>query len=320
MIIALMVFLVVAGAVTGGFFFVTSRLPEARKRRELELRLQEVSRPEDVPDQSVVVRQHKGPLPSVEKLIGGTRAGSGLSRLIEQSGVNTTPSAILLASLICAAFAALAAYVFLRIPVAQFVCVPLGASLPVLWLLQRRSSRMKAFEEQFPDALDLISRSLRAGHAFQAAIGMAADELTAPAAPEFKKVFDQQNFGLPLRDALNALAERMPLLDVKFFVTAVAIQRDTGGNLAEILDNLAHVVRERFKIQRQVRVHTAHGRITGLVLLALPAFLAVALSILNREHMRPLFEEPMGRTMILATIIMQLIGFVWIRKVIKIEV
>jgi tight adherence protein B len=318
-IIALMVFLVVAGAVTGGFIFFT-RLPESRKRRQLELRLQEVSRPDDVPDQSVVVRQHDGPLPSVEKLIGRTTAGSHLSRLIEQAGVNTTPSALLLASLICAAVAALAAYVFLRIPLAQFVCVPLGASLPMLWLLHRRSRRLRAFEEQFPDALDLISRSLRAGHAFQAAIGMAADELTAPAAPEFKKVFDQQNFGLPLRDALNALAQRVPLLDVKFFVTAVAIQRDTGGNLAEILDNLAHVVRERFKIQRQVRVHTAHGRITGFVLLALPAFLAVALSIINREHMRPLFEEPMGRTLILVTIIMQLIGFVWIRKVIKIEV
>jgi tight adherence protein B len=319
MIIALMVFLVVAGAVTGGFFFVT-RLPEARKRRQLELRLQEVSRPEEAPDQSVVVRQHDGPLPSVEKLIGRTTAGSHLSRLIEQAGVNTTPSALLLASLVCAAVAALAAYVFLRIPLAQFVCVPLGASLPMLWLLQRRSSRLKAFEEQFPDALDLISRSLRAGHAFQAAIGMAADELTAPAAPEFKKVFDQQNFGLPLKDALNALTERVPLLDVKFFVTAVAIQRDTGGNLAEILDNLAHVVRERFKIQRQVRVHTAHGRITGFVLLALPAFLGIALTIINREHMRPLWEEPMGRTLILATIVMQLVGFVWIRKVIKIEV
>jgi tight adherence protein B len=320
MIVALMVFLVVAGAVTGGFFFVTARLPEARKRRQLELRLQEVSRPDDVPDQSVVVRQHDGPLPSVEKLIGRTTAGSYLSRLIEQAGVNTSPSALLLASLICAAVAALAAYVFLRIPVAQLVCVPLGASLPFLWLMQRRSSRLKAFEEQFPDALDLISRSLRAGHAFQAAIGMAADELTAPAAPEFKKVFDQQNFGLPLKDALNALTERVPLLDVKFFVTAVAIQRDTGGNLAEILDNLAHVVRERFKIQRQVRVHTAHGRITGFVLLALPAFLGIALTMINREHMRPLWEEPMGRTLILATIVMQLVGFVWIRKVIKIEV
>ena len=149
---------------------------------------------------------------------------------------------------------------------------------------------------------------------------MVADELPAPAGPEFKKVFDQQNFGLPLRDALNALAERLPLVDVKFFVTAVAIQRDTGGNLAEILDNLAHVVRERFKILRQVRVHTAHGRITGFVLLGLPAFLAVALSLINHEHMRPLFEEPMGRTMIVATIVMQMVGFVWIRRVVKIEV
>ena len=105
--------------------------------------------------------------------------------------------------------------------------------------------------------------------------------------PEFKKTFDQQNFGLPLRDALNELAERVPLLDVRFFVTAVPIQRETGGNLSEILDNLAHVVRERFKIQRQVRVHTAHGRFTGYVLLALPAFLAVALSFINPEHMKP---------------------------------
>jgi tight adherence protein B len=320
MIIALMVFLVVAGAVAGGFFFVTSRLPEARKRRQLELRLQEVSRPEEAPDQSVVVRQHDGPLPSVEKLIGRTRAGSGLSRLIEQSGVNTTPGALLLASVICAAMAAALTYIFVRFPLAYLLTVPLGASIPLFWVLQRRSSRLKAFEEQFPDALDLVSRSLRAGHAFQAAIGMAAEELMAPAGPEFKKVFDQQNFGLPLRDALNALSERVPLLDVKFFVTAVAIQRDTGGNLAEILDNLAHVVRERFKILRQVRVHTAHGRITGLVLLGLPAFLAIALSLLNGEHMRPLFTEPIGRMLIMATIIMQLVGFVWIRRVIKIEV
>jgi hypothetical protein len=118
---------------------------------------------------------------------------------------------------------------------------------------------MKKFEEQFPDALDLLSRALRAGHAFQTAMGMVADELPAPVGIEFKKAFEQQNFGLPLREVLDLLGERVPLLDVKFFSTAVTIQRETGGNLAEILDNLAHVVRERFKILRQVRVHTAHG-------------------------------------------------------------
>ncbi len=179
---------------------------------------------------------------------------------------------------------------------------------------------MKKFEEMFPEALDLISRAIRAGHAFQTAMGMAADELRDPVGPEFKKAFDQHNFGLPLRDALDQLAQRVPSLDVRFFVTAVQIQRDTGGNLAEILDNLAHVVRERFKIQRQIRVHTAHGRFTGYVLVALPAALAVALSFINPEHMNLLFRERLGQMMLIIAMIMQTIGFFWIRYVIKIEV
>jgi len=151
-------------------------------------------------------------------------------------------------------------------------------------------------------------------------MGMVADELTDPVGPEFKKSFDQQNFGLPIRDALNQLAERMPLLDVRFFVTAVLIQRDTGGNLAEILDNLAHVVRERFKILRQVRVHTAHGRFTGWVLMALPAALGVALQVINPAHMELLFKTRMGQQLLMVAIVMQVIGYIWIRKVIKIEV
>ena len=145
----------------------------------------------------------------------------------------------------------------------------------MLFVMNRRTKRLNRFEEQFPEALDLLSRAVRAGHAFQTAMGMVADELKEPVGPEFKKAFDRQNFGLPLRDALNELAERIGNLDVRFFVTAVLIQRETGGNLAEILDNLAYVVRERFKIRRQVRVHTAHGRFTAWVLLSLPAALAV---------------------------------------------
>jgi tight adherence protein B len=192
--------------------------------------------------------------------------------------------------------------------------------LPTLFLKRRRSTRLKRFEEQFPEALDLLSRAIRAGHAFQTAMGMCADELPAPVGIEFRKSFDQQNFGLPLKDALNELAERVPILDVKFFVTAVLIQRETGGNLAEILDNLAHVVRERFKILRQVRVHTAHGRFTGYVLLALPAALAAVLAWMNPDHMDLLFKEKMGQMMIMAAIVMQTVGYFWIRQVIKIEV
>jgi tight adherence protein B len=146
------------------------------------------------------------------------------------------------------------------------------------------------------------------------------EELPAPVGFEFKKTFDRQNFGLPLRDAMNELADRVAILDVRFFVTAVSIQRETGGNLAEILDNLAHVVRERFKIRRQVRVHTAHGRFTGYVLLALPAALAVALSFISPNHMGLLFREPMGQMMLVGAMVLQTIGFIWIRQVIKIEV
>src|SRR3990172_6354328 len=141
-----------------------------------------------------------------------------------------------------------------------------------------------------------------------------------PVGPEFRKTFDEQNYGLPVKDALQNLTERVPLLDVRFFATAVMIQRDTGGNLAEILENLAHVVRERFKILRQVRVYTAHGRLTGYVLLALPAVLAVVLSFINPEHMNLLFRESMGQTLLLAAAVMQLVGYVWIKQVVKIEV
>jgi tight adherence protein B len=149
---------------------------------------------------------------------------------------------------------------------------------------------------------------------------MVADELKQPVGPEFKKTFDQQNFGLPLRDALIQMSERVPILDVRFFVTAVLIQRDTGGNLSEILDNLAHVVRERFKVKRQVRVHTAHGRFTAFVLLSLPPALAIVLRFINPEHMELLFTNKLGQTMLITVMIMQVVGFIWIRKVIRIEV
>jgi len=149
---------------------------------------------------------------------------------------------------------------------------------------------------------------------------MIGNEVSEPVAGEFRKLYEEQKFGLPVRDALMNLVERMPLVDVKFFVTAVMLQRETGGNLAEILDNLSHVVRERFKILRQVRVHTAHGRFTGYVLLGLPPFLAIALTLINHDHMAPLFREHLGHLMLEGTIVMQVIGFFWIRQVMKIEV
>src|SRR5205085_6008848 len=207
-----------------------------------------------------------GPLPGIDRLLARSPGTASLTRLITQSGVQTTPGAIVLASIGASVAAAAATALFVRTPFAAPAAAVVGLMAPFFWLIRRRTTRVHRFEEQFPDALDLMARAIRAGHAFQTALGMVADELSAPVGPEFRKTFDQQNFGLPLKEALNELADRIDLLDVRFFVTAVLIQRDTGGNLSEILDNLAHVVRERFKILRQVRVHTAHGRFTGYVL------------------------------------------------------
>jgi tight adherence protein B len=322
MLLPLLVFLVV-GAIVGVLAFLGFKYgPEELAKRKLELRLREVSAADagDEGESTVVRREAEGPLPAVERAVLKTRAGSQLALLIEQSGVQTTPGAILVSSFGAASVAALLTALF----VPYLIVVPFAALaagfLPFAWLRWKRSSRMKKFEEQFPDALDVLSRAVRAGHAFQAALGMAADELPWPVGPELKKAFDQQNFGLPLRDALGQLADRVPILDVRFFVTAVLIQRDTGGNLAEILDNLAAVVRERFKIQRQVRVHTAHGRFTGYVLLGLPPFLAIALTMIDPDHMTPLFHEHLGQMMLAGVLVMQAVGYVWIRRVMKIEV
>ena len=252
--------------------------------------------------------------------MSGTRMGSWLSRLIEQSGVHTTASSIGVISIGIGIVVGLSTAMFFPQPLAALMAALFGAALPTLWLLNRRSSRLKKFEEHFPEALDLLSRAIRAGHAFQTAMGMVADELAAPVGPEFKKTFDQQNYGLPLRDALNEMADRIRILDVRFFVTAVMIQRETGGNLSEILDNLAHVVRERFKIRRQVRVHTAHGRFTAFVLLSMPPLLGFALMMINPDHMDLLFHDPTGQMILMVAMVMQVIGFFWIRRVIKIEV
>jgi len=322
--VAFIVFAFVVALVMGTYAAITY-LPGFLAQREMDRRLKDVSSfrtTEDLSaDPGTVVRQEKqGPLPAIDKVLSQSNFGNGLERLIQQAGVETTSSMIVATAFIGALVGFVAAMMLTNAWVARPVAAVAGFIAPFAWLKRKGTKRLKKFEEQFPEALDLLSRAIRAGHAFQTAMGMVADELPEPVGPEFKKTFDQQNFGLPLKEALNELAERVGLLDVKFFVTAVLIQRDTGGNLSEILDNLAHVVRERFKILRQVRVHTAHGRFTGYVLLGLPALLACALMWINPEHMGLLFSERMGQLMVMGAIVMQTIGYFWIRQVIKIEV
>ena len=321
MLLAILVFFTVTGAVLGAYYAFVHR-PEHKAERDFEQRLKDLSSFEPEEDGTSVVKTEAAPsaLPMVDRLVGNTNAGSWLANLVDQSGVATNPGAVVTMSLVAGVMTGLVVFLTSHLLLAAIAGAAVGLGMPIIWLRLKRNRRLRKFEEQFPEALDLLSRAIRAGHAFQTAMGMVADELPQPVGVEFRKSFEQQNYGLPLNEALNGLAERVPLMDVKFFITAVQIQRETGGNLAEILDNLANVVRERFKILRQVRVHTAHGRFTGYVLLGLPAFLAVALMFINPEHMRTLFTVKMGQMMVLGAIVMQAVGFVWIKQVIKIEV
>ena len=325
MIIALVLlaFVFGVGMVMGGYTAI-AKLPQMLLQRKLDTRLQEVSQPldrvEDTNAKMLVKVQNVGPLPAVDRILSGTTKGSSLGRWIDQSGLKLSLSGVLLVAFALAGVLALIAGVIARSRYALPVGAAVGFSLPFVFLSFKRTRRLRTFEEQFPDGLDLISRALKAGHAFATGLKMVADEMPEPVGPEFRKTFDEQNFGLPLKDALDNLTMRVPSLDVRFFATAVLIQRETGGNLSEILENLAHVVRERFKILRQVRVYTAHGRFTGYVLLALPAVLCIALSFINPEHMNLLFRERMGQMMLLGALGLQTAGYVWIKQVIKIEV
>lgn len=323
-VLAALVFLAVTAGVVGVYMLSIGRSQAAREKT-IESRLSELggSAPAEEGqngEASLVRAQEVGPMPGVDRVAKRALKGSSFERTLEQSGMKLTVSACILISLALGAGGAMTAYVLSHKAWVMPIGFALGLCLLPAIVKHKRTKRLNKFEEHFPEALDLLSRGIRAGHAFSAGMKMVAEELGEPVGPEFRKAFDEQNYGLPLKESLNNLSLRIPLLDVRFFATAVLIQRETGGNLSEILDTLANVVRERFKIRRQVRVHTAHGRFTGWVLMALPAFLAVALTFINPDHMKLLFENRMGQMMILVSLLMQTVGFFWIRQVIKIEV
>jgi tight adherence protein B len=203
------------------------------------------------------------------------------------------------------------------------IVLPMGmmlAFLPLGWLMFRRRRRFKQFAKQLPDALELISRALRAGHSLASGFSLVSEEMRAPINKEFQRVFEEQNLGVSLEDALDSLTERMPNIDLRFFATAVVLQRQTGGDLAEILDKIGYLVRERFKIWGQVQALTGEGRLSGIVLLALPPLLFLAVYRLNPEYVMPLFTEPLGRKMLAGAVIMQLLGAVVIKKIVNIKV
>jgi len=203
---------------------------------------------------------------------------------------------------------------------AALVAAVIGASIPYMIVRYRRNKRMFKFEEMLPEAIDLLGRAIRAGHPLSAGLKMVADETTEPIQSEFRRTHEENRFGLPFDDALLAMADRVSIVDVRILVTAILIQREVGGNLAEVLDNLANVIRIRFTIRRQLRVYTAQGRFSGYVLAVLPVAVGGAIYSLNPSYIRLLFTDPIGKLMLLTAVVFQIIGFLWIRKIVDIEI
>jgi tight adherence protein B len=259
-------------------------------------------------------------VPALHRMLLKWKWSDKLRNFIGQAGMKTKPGRLILLSAILGIAGFLVGSKMTSSALLALVFIPVGALIPTGVVAFKRRSRMKAFEKTFPEAIDLLGRAVRAGHSFSTGLEMITTELPEPVAGEFRTTFEEQNFGLPLRDALLNFSERVPLIDVRFFVTAVLIQKDTGGNLAEILDNLAHVVRERFRILGEVKIKTAQGRLTAAILISLPPAMGVLLRFLNPSYMRPLFNDPIGPWIIALAVFLQLVGSLMLWKIVNIDI
>jgi tight adherence protein B len=205
-------------------------------------------------------------------------------------------------------------------PLAAPLLACISGILPSLWLLWKRHQRLAKFESQMPDAMDLLARSLRAGHRLADGMRLIGEEMAEPIAAEFHHCFQQQGLGVPLEDALENLTLRVPNLDLRFFVNAVVLQRQTGGDTAEVLDKIAHLIRQRFQIRAQVKALTGEGRLSGAVLLAMPIVLGIYMYFRNPAYLLVLYQDPLGQKMVLAAIVLQIVGALVIKKIVDIKI
>jgi tight adherence protein B len=319
-LLAILVFVVVALAVFAAMSLLDQRSAQARLIKE---RLaNERQTPQRAPEEELALLRDEqlSQIPALDDLLRRSSRVADLQKMLVQGGIAMRAGNFLGFSALAGLAATVVAYALSKRVEVAWVALLVGFLLPYSYASFRRNQRFEKFEELFPEAIDTLARAVRAGHAFTTALEMITNEVGEPVSGEFRQLYEEQKFGMPVRDALINLTERMPLVDVKFFVTAVMLQRETGGNLAEILDNLSYVIRERFKIQRQVRVYTAQGRLTMALLMGMPPIIVIVMIVLNPSFIRPLFSDPIGHTLLVVGIILQTVGYFVIRKIIRIQV
>jgi tight adherence protein B len=285
-------------------------------------RLQALSAAGDDSAQSALLRQRMmSELPALERLLRRLPHAHQLERWILQADLRWPVAYLLLGSAALGAGSYLAVTTLLQQP------MPIGAlaaffagGAPLAYVRRRRARRLIKLEQQLPDALDLMTRALRAGHAFGAGLQMIGEEMADPIASEFRMVHDEINFGVSLEQALTNLTVRVPVTDLRYFVVAVLIQRDSGGNLTEVLSNLSRLIRQRLKLFWHVRVLSAEGRMSAWLLSLMPFVIAALMTVFNPDFMAPLWHDPLGETIVRATLLSMLCGILLLRKIIRIRV
>ncbi len=247
--------------------------------------------------------------------------GTDIAYRLQQSGLGWTVSQLVAFSVLGGSIALALSLLmpvdllFLAIPVLT-LC---GAATPYMIVLWHRNRRWKAFEQQLPDVAGLLGRAIRAGHPLSAGIRMVSEEMPAPASEEFRQMFEETRFGLPFEDSLLAMVDRIPLIDLRLMATAMLIQREVGGNLAEMLERVAETIRERFRLRRQIQVLTAEARLSGIILVILPLLTALMIQLINPTYLVPLYKEHTGRVMIGMMVVLEIIGIFWMRRITRIE-
>jgi tight adherence protein B len=317
---AVLVFLVIF---LGAFFVFSVFDQRSARARLLKERLSDERKaPERTPEEELALMRDEqlSQIPALDNLLRRSARVSAIQKTLTQGGLTMRAGNFLGLCVACAIVATIVTYILSHRVEIAWVAMLVGFVLPYSYASYRRQKRFQKFDELFPEAIDTLARAVRAGHAFTTALEMITNEVAEPIAGEFRQLYEEQKFGMPVRDALINLTERVPSVDVKFFVTAVMLQRETGGNLAEILDNLSYVIRERFKIQRQVRVYTAQGRLTMGLLMGMPPIIVAVMMALNPAFIRPLFSDPIGHTLLVGGITLQTVGYFVIRKIIRIQV
>ncbi len=315
--LAIAIFLVVVMLIISVFtLFMTPARDKALQARlkAIQYQIEETT----VDGEAALLRQKTlSQMPALDRFLSRIPIALKLSMYIQQAGMELHVAKLLALMFLIYVTVFLLGLV-LRLPLALALVLALVCALvPFAVVTFKRRQRFSKFEEQFPDAIDLLARAVRAGHAFTTGLDLIGKEMPEPVASEFRMTFEQQNLGLPLREAFQNLLLRVPLSDVHVFVTALLIQRESGGNLAEILENLATIIRDRFKLMRQVKVYTAQGRITLVILTAIAPLLFLIIFVMNREYISLLFTDPLGRKMLIAAVVMQILGFLMIRKIIQ---